>query len=279
MPYVIQSVLFPRNMYTRTQANKWIRDHGMIKLKVDVTKSLLRYRQHDPNHFKKGTFRIKKEKDGIMFVVADFKLQGEGLYESIKSIPSYLRKKGLEYLHSRPRSITNFIKSHGSKKIIKFYICRAPITSAYKKIINYLSKGKLEEAKTKYNYDDVYHLYLVMVFEDNERYSIEKNEIIKIEKAKDNKNGTCIERPVNTTFNDLIDKSEKANKSLYRYTAWEYNCQNFVQTFANAAGIGPDVRPFVMQDYTSAFNTDLQKGAVTATDIYALLKRVTGGKN
>jgi len=68
----IQSVIIPKNNFTLSQANKWIK-LNKFKLsfygkKVENKKSFYRYRQLAPHHFKK--YRLKKVgSDGIKLVL------------------------------------------------------------------------------------------------------------------------------------------------------------------------------------------------------------------
>lgn len=54
----IQSLLFPKDKFTESQAKKWARDHGFKVMKVDVTENFIRLRQKSPSNFK--NFRTKE---------------------------------------------------------------------------------------------------------------------------------------------------------------------------------------------------------------------------
>jgi hypothetical protein len=53
----IQSVLFNKDYFTKTQAKQWLSE----------TKNLYRYRQTEPNKYR--NFRMKRIDDGIQFVL------------------------------------------------------------------------------------------------------------------------------------------------------------------------------------------------------------------
>jgi hypothetical protein len=67
----IQSIIFERNLFTPTQAKKWIQDHGYKTLfygKIaDITEDYIRYRQQSPKKYK--TYRTKQISKGIKLIL------------------------------------------------------------------------------------------------------------------------------------------------------------------------------------------------------------------
>ena len=61
-PMVVQSVLFMKNKYTKSKAEKWLRENNFKVKKVDTTESLHRYRQLNPKLFDDKSFRMRKIK-------------------------------------------------------------------------------------------------------------------------------------------------------------------------------------------------------------------------
>ena len=98
---------------------------------------------------------------------------GKGLLKKIK-------EKHLEILKSRPRNIFKFMRDKGDNKIVSINVCRTPINKTIKKVLNLLTKQTLEEVRKKYDYDDVYHLYAVLIFEDNSKNALPKAIIPRI---------------------------------------------------------------------------------------------------
>jgi len=66
----IQSVLFNKHHYTKTEAKKWLRQHDFTIGRMDETKNLYRYRQTEPYIYKK--FRIIQLNKYIQFVIGFF---------------------------------------------------------------------------------------------------------------------------------------------------------------------------------------------------------------
>ena len=64
----VQSVLFPIDTFTKTQAKKWLKDHGYKYSKVDETEYYYRFRQMEPNDtYRYRTYRLP---NGVRFVLA-----------------------------------------------------------------------------------------------------------------------------------------------------------------------------------------------------------------
>lgn len=170
------------------------------------------------------------------------------------------------------------MRSKGHLKMKSFYICRKPINKTLKKIINFFTGGKLEQTQKRFNYDDVFHLYLLITLEDGHKFGIDKNEIVKIRKYT-NRDGECKSGNFtkNMTFNEVIQKSEMNNKNLYIYDAKSYNCQDFVSTFLKSAGIN-SYKDFIYQDFRSAVSPFLSKISNFLTGSKALFNRIIKGE-
>lgn len=153
---------------------------------------------------------------------------GEGLRESIK-----------KFLGTRPRNVKRLLKSHGDKVITGLEVCRTPIDSKIKIALDLISGGKISSISQKYNYDQIYHLFLIMKFQDGSRYSIEKNEIVKTKKnPKARPTSFCLSTSANTTFKKLVEAGErKDGANHWRYSAHLYSCQRFLKSMLNGIGI------------------------------------------
>lgn len=63
----VQSILFSRDKFTKSQAIAWLKKHKYKYSKQDLKKTVRRFRQIDPQFYKR--FRIKVISDGICFVL------------------------------------------------------------------------------------------------------------------------------------------------------------------------------------------------------------------
>lgn len=67
--YVRQSVRFPRDSFTVSQARTWMRKHGIKPCKpVDKTTNQLRYRLREPDDFQEDSFVTLEIANGVQFV-------------------------------------------------------------------------------------------------------------------------------------------------------------------------------------------------------------------
>jgi len=169
------------------------------------------------------------------------------------------------------------MNSKGDMKMIRYDICRVPIDSKIKAISNFLSGGKIVKEQKKNNQDDVFHLYLVITFEDGEIFSIEKNEIVVVSKHKTDRKGECKSVDIsnkNLTFNQVMLSAEKKHgKNFYRYDARTFNCQNFLLNILHESGVfGFD--NFIYQDFRQSISTPLREASGFATDIKAIFGRL-----
>lgn len=69
---VIQSIIIPKSKYTEAKANAWIKKNNYSdkgkRIKNYKNTEFYRFRQRPPGHFKKGTIKTKKLKNGIGIV-------------------------------------------------------------------------------------------------------------------------------------------------------------------------------------------------------------------
>ena len=63
----IQSVRFNRKLFTRKQAEKYIKENDYINKKVDITNKWFRYRQYTP--IKNEIYRTINLKNGIHLII------------------------------------------------------------------------------------------------------------------------------------------------------------------------------------------------------------------
>jgi hypothetical protein len=72
--YILQTVLFPKDRYTQTEAIEWLKKNGLKWEKVDIKDNYLRYRQRAPSHLKyqlglKNVKTVQLKKSGILKII------------------------------------------------------------------------------------------------------------------------------------------------------------------------------------------------------------------
>ena len=180
-------------------------------------------------------------------------------------------------LSSRPKELKNFMKLKGKMKMKKFEICKAPINEVYGKITNFLSGGKLAESQKKFNYDSIFHLYLIITFENGEKFSVEKTQVVFVSNFEEDREGEkrITEVNSNKTFTEVIEDLElNMGDNLYRYDATKYNCQNFLMNFVNNVGI-KQFDDFIYQNVDGVFSPGLKNFFGFLTDLGGFFQRIT----
>lgn len=65
----IQTLIFSRAAFTKSEAVRWARDHDFNSSKVDVTEESIRLRQREPEDFQDGSFRTIELTAGVKAVI------------------------------------------------------------------------------------------------------------------------------------------------------------------------------------------------------------------
>jgi hypothetical protein len=67
--YVVQSIIIPKSIMTKSEAKKWVAKHYKY-IKIDEKVNTYRFRQIDPSNLKKYKFRTKRLPNGVELVLA-----------------------------------------------------------------------------------------------------------------------------------------------------------------------------------------------------------------
>ena len=184
----------------------------------------------------------------------------------------------LQKLRSRPPILNAIMKNN--KKVVKIEVCRKPITKTYRKFLKFVTGGDSEKTTRKYSYDDIYHLFMILIFEDGSRMSLEKNQRVKIRKPKPKSKQTeCKTVSIGgIPFGQMMMKAEeRGGKDFYRYSAYRFNCQHFLNTILTANGIN-SLSSFILQDARSLLPKGIGRSAIqSVTDAAGFIDALTGG--
>ena len=190
-------------------------------------------------------------------------MSGEGIFSSIGT------KVADKFLNVRPKVLDDIFKTDGTVEIVKIEVCRIPIYSVFRKLLNFLSFGRLNREMKKYNYDQLFHLYMILHLANGKIYSIEKNQRIKVIKGEKKDEGSVCEGEVYSgkTLEEFVTAPEKNDfENLYRYDPFLYNCQNWVKRTFNANGI-TKYDSFIMQKVSTLVPSLMKKISKGITDV------------
>ena len=73
MPLQVQSVVFPRNVFTKKKAITWITKNGYVYKKLDITPTQYRFRQRPPvtGSLTSGHYISKRLPNGVILVLVN----------------------------------------------------------------------------------------------------------------------------------------------------------------------------------------------------------------
>lgn len=214
-------------------------------------------------------------------------------------------------LEELKRVLTEGIRKHGSPmfrrtlaefseyEIESIYIGRHPVKRAIQYLANLITLGQLEKNKKLLNYDDIYHLYMLIRVRRGDTEAIVKLhkeevvELVQLDRAMyealqaPEHQGfavplTSLMLPQNILFGQFIQKAiQLQGESFWSYDAIKNNCQNFIMSTLRANGIGLSKQQitFIRQDaFTLVGKSPIMSSILKRiTDLGAIAHRVRYG--
>ena len=190
----------------------------------------------------------------------------------------------MSVLNNRPLAINNFLKLHGNKSIRRIIVSRIPVSAKVQYLAEIITLGQWSSNMKKLNYDDVYHLFMLVELDDGLLFKIEKNSRVDITLNNNKLGDTMINiTDINNTLNDMFDNAEKmyGGERLYRYDPFKTNCQVLLIDLLTAINkITPELRTYIMQNAAALVENDVLKYiAKISTDAIARTRyTIEGGK-
>ncbi len=171
-----------------------------------------------------------------------------------------------------PPAVRNLLAKHGAEKIKSIDVARVPVNSVITNILNIISLGQLEQNKQMLNYDQIYHLYLIIGLESGHKFKIERNESVNVSDTILGPDAEVMGVPFDKdiTLNQFISNGSEGKPNFWQYDPISNNCQMFVRDLLAGSGLYNDyLARFVMQDADKLLaNSPLtRKIASTITDI------------
>ena len=181
-------------------------------------------------------------------------------------------------VNSLVSSSQKMVDKYGDKPIIRASICRQPIQKIFKTILTTISP-KFKKELEKRNFDELYHLFVILHYQDGKILRVEKNAVITItDKIDIDKNADFFEiSKVGFTLNQLMENSLKAvgKRAFYSYSASNFNCQHFIYNLFKSSNINPSgFLEFVSQDVKGLFTKDLKRFSNFITNLGGLYETI-----
>ena len=164
-----------------------------------------------------------------------------------------------------PPQVGKFISKNKDEIIRHIRVIRTPINGMIQKFLNKFG-GKVD-------YDKLFHLRLQITTRTNKKFTIEKNEVIKVSKWRNDKGDDFMDVPkaFAVTVDDFLTNAERAmGDKYYIYSSKNSNCQDYCVGLLRSNGVtDQNVLGFIKQDTQAIFAGKplLRKLANTLTDL------------
>lgn len=184
--------------------------------------------------------------------------------------------------------VANFIMKYSNYTVVNIDVCKTPVVSTVKLLMNVLSGGELQLRMEEKNIPDLFHLFMnitLLNFENGDmvQFRIEKDEVVKISKIKENQISDCLHVNLNKEikFADFMNNAIIIHPKLCRSPFWIYdsakgNCQIFVQSFIYGNNLDTDELEIFINQNAEQLLEGLgfaKNTSKTLTDLYANLKQ------
>jgi len=187
-------------------------------------------------------------------------LVASGFWSSIKGVIGNIadRFKG-KRLDGFNNESTKTLNTYGDQQITGLTIAKKPVHSLIDKFINVMTLSKWNELKSKYGFDKMMHLCLVVKLANGTNIYIEKIDAVTISTTDKIKGSDTIylqvQSPNNLSLSQFVDGSRSYvnnDKKFFDYDAFTNNCQIFVSYFLNSIGkYGKTEKDFLYQDVSN----------------------------
>ena len=188
-------------------------------------------------------------------------LEGNGIKDYVMSF----------FSSSKSRKTEEILKKYGNYDIISIKIHRSPVESILQKVLNIVSLGNFEKEKKKLNYDQIFHLYMIMELKkDNHKvfYLTEKAPNIEYIEQKDLESKQSkgdslfikLTHPVK--LSSVIEETKKQmGEHFAKYSNPYNNCQTYIFNMVFAMfKLTVEEMPKSVVDYILQNVEDLVKG-------------------
>jgi hypothetical protein len=155
-----------------------------------------------------------------------------------------------------PPLVKKFLYTYGDATINSIQIRKRPVESFYEKLLALGSFGKWEESKKNANFDEIYHISLIIGFNHNSSQyyiQLDRGEIISVNQifhTGPEYEFYNLSLPITPfSIKTFLEKGASyAGPSFYNYHIFENNCQHFVNTLLEGNNLQtPEISKFVSQ--------------------------------
>ncbi len=215
----------------------------------------------------------KSEQYGDNFSLPSFNILNEYSHvplKFLKDLPYILFKpsrllKGFDDPYNTPsRYVVEFLIKYGQYRVIGLQLCRSPLPSVIRNLINYITLGNFNEEMKIRGMDDIFHLWLNITLtngEDTFTIKTEKRSIIEFSDqdliAQDCFVIKGIPDDNQLTLNELFENAIKIHPfDFYLYDGRNNNCQEYVRSLLKGSGyLSEEANQFLYQNAQQLFDS------------------------
>lgn len=230
----------------------------------------------------KGNGFFSNAKSAFMKNVGRLVKKGESLVNSVRT--------RFEIRNTYPPKAREILQKFGEGQVEELLLRRQPIMNIINKALNFLTLGKWNEVRSKYNYDTLFHLSLVatvrMPSGEIKQIMIEKNQVITITDSFSSSRDIQFQKVVLNepiTLNEFMKRGEqKGGDKFFVYDAFNANCQMFLMNLLDANNLTTEAtKEFILQpvsELVKELPSYTQKVARGLTDIASSVDTALFGK-
>ncbi len=173
------------------------------------------------------------------------------LNQLLQKARSYIKTNGSHPSQPIPYTphVKKFFEKYGNCTINSIQIRKRPIESIYEKLLSLGSFGKWDECKKNANFNEIYHIVLILGFKDesNQYYVlVERRETINVYMKFNNSPdymyyNVPLTQDISSaplTIHQFFENGVKAaDGSFYAYDIFANNCQHFVSALIKGNGL------------------------------------------
>lgn len=223
-----------------------------------------------------------EEKEELMKII-DQVPEGGNLWDVLRNATSAVAHKvfdlfGVGQKYTRGSRLT--VEEFGAQPIKYIMLCKSPVQKFVSLALDAVSQGKFQEEMKKLNYEDMFHLYMLVFLENHKIIAVEKNQTINIQVADesyyDPKSSLEITLTKPLTLGEMLNQTlgYMGTDAYFRYDGQNNNCQVYLRSILRANEISnPQAEAFIMQDTRQIFDNlpgYVRDTARTVTDLGAL---------
>ena len=123
------------------------------------------------------------------------KLKGDGIIDWAKNAYNVIRDP-THILSKMPKQVSESLMIHGDFKVIKIIIWREKVQFLF----NAITLGNFNKEKEKYGYDDIFHLFAILVLDNGKKLITERNQRIVLMEDTVNRDNVIEKITINTNI-------------------------------------------------------------------------------